>query len=66
MEDEQQILPFPTMEMQEKHYNVFGLVTNIEYDIPGDEIIHFLYERCRKSEEVHAVMKEDLPGGKLP
>ena len=28
--------------------------------------IHWLHERCGKSEEAHAVMKDDLAGGKLP
>jgi hypothetical protein len=64
---EQRELPFPTMEMQENKYKVFGVVTNIEYtDMNGEEVIHWLHERCGKSEEVHAVMKEDLAGGRLP
>ena len=33
---------------------------------PGDRIIWWLRERCGKSEEVHAVMKNDLAGGVLP
>ncbi len=32
----------------------------------GEDVIHWLHERCCKSEEVHAVMKDDLAGGKLP
>lgn len=32
----------------------------------GDQVIHWLNERCGKSEEAHAVMKEDLAGGRLP
>lgn len=59
--------PFPTMEMQEKKYKVFGVVTNIKYtDMKGETIIHWLHERCGKSEEIHAVMKDDLAGGKFP
>ncbi len=55
------------MEMQESRYKVFGIVTNITYtEMNGEEVIHWLHERCGKSEEVHAVMKEDLAGGKLP
>ena len=66
-EPEQRKLPFPTMEMQENRYKVFGVVTNIEYkDMNGEDLIHCLHERCGKSEEVHAVMKEDLAGGRLP
>jgi hypothetical protein len=60
-------LPFPTMQMVEKKYKVFGIVTNIGYeDMNGEDLIHWLHERCGKSEEVHAVMKDDLAGGKLP
>jgi len=39
------------------------IVTN--RDIPGIELIHWYRERCGKSEEVHAVMKDDLASGKL-
>lgn len=68
MEDPKQLeLPFPTMKMHESKYKVFGIVTNIKYtDMNGESIIHWLHERCGKSEEVHAVMKDDLAGGKLP
>ncbi len=60
-------LPFPTIEIRENRYKVFGVVTNIKYtDMNGEDIIHWLHERCGKSEEIHAVMKEDLAGGKLP
>ena len=60
-------LPFPTMEINESRYKVFGIVTNIAYeDMDGDSVIHWLHERCGKSEEVHAVMKDDLAGGKMP
>jgi hypothetical protein len=57
-------LPFPTMRMEKKRYKVFGLVTN--RDLEGNELIHWLHQRCGKSEEAHSVMKEDLAGGKLP
>ncbi len=68
MEEPKQLdLPFPTMKMQETRYKVFGIVTNIKYpDMNGEDLIHWLHERCGKSEEVHAVMKDDLAGGKLP
>ena len=67
MEDAELPLPFPTMQMVEKRYKVFGIVTNIGYeDMNGEDLIHWLHERCGKSEEVHAVMKDDLAGGKLP
>ena len=46
---------------------MFGVVTNIDYTkMTGEEVIHWLHERCGKSEEIHAVMKKDLAGGKLP
>jgi hypothetical protein len=42
-------------------------MTNIDYEaMNGESLIHWLHERCGKSEEVHAVMKDDLAGGKLP
>ncbi len=68
MEEPKQLeFPFPTMEIKENRYRVFGVVTNIKYaDMNGEEVIHWLHERCGKSEEVHAVMKDDLAGGKLP
>jgi hypothetical protein len=57
-------LPFPTMTMEQKRYKIFGIVTN--RDTEGNELITWLQERCGKSEEAHAIMKEDLAGGKLP
>ncbi len=55
------------MELNESRYKIFGIVTNIAYeDMDGESIIHWLHERCGKSEEVHAVMKGDLAGGKMP
>jgi hypothetical protein len=42
-------LPFPTMEMEMKHYKVFGIVTN--RDTEGSQLISWLHERCGKSEE---------------
>lgn len=57
-------LPFPTMTMEKKRYKVFGIVT--DRDTEGNELITWLHKRCGKSEEAHAIMKEDLAGGKLP
>jgi len=45
-------------------YKIYGIITN--RDIDGNELIQWYRERCGKSEEVHAVMKDDLAGGKLP
>lgn len=61
---EQLALPFPTMEIHAQRYKIFGIVTN--RDLDGSEIVNWLYGRCGKSEEAHAIMKEDLAGRKLP
>jgi hypothetical protein len=57
-------LPFPTMQLKGKKYKVFGIVTNMHWE--GEELIHWYHQRCGKSEAAHAVMKDDLAGGKLP
>ena len=58
-------LPFPTMSFGTAgRYKLFGLVTN--RTLPGDDVIRWQRERCGKSEEAHAVMKDDLAGGRLP
>jgi hypothetical protein len=65
---EQRSLPFPTVTYgnvaQPRRYKLFGIVTN--RDLPGEELIWWHRERCGKSEEAHAVMKDDLAGGRLP
>jgi hypothetical protein len=59
------LLPFPTQQFGRKGtYKLFGVVTNRKD--AGDNVIWWLRERCGKSEEVHAVMKNDLAGGQLP
>lgn len=45
-------------------YKIRGIVTNRSQD--GNALIQWYRQRCGKSEEVHAVMKEDLAGGTLP
>lgn len=60
----QRPLPFQTMEMGGCPYKLFGIVTN--RDLPGEELIRWYRGRCGKSEEAHAILKEDLAGGKLP
>lgn len=62
--EEQIELPFPVMEMGRKRYKVFGVVSNREQE--GAEIIRWHDERCGKSEEAHAILKNDLAGGKMP
>lgn len=65
MKSEQKELPFPTMEFGSKgKYKIYGIVTN--RDLFGEDLILWYRQRCGKSEEAHAVMKEDLAGGKLP
>jgi len=62
---EQQLsLPFPTIQLKGKKYKIYGIVTNMDWD--GEELIHWYHKRCGKSEQAHAVMKDDLAGGKLP
>ena len=57
-------LPFPTMEIKDRSYKVFGIVTNMDWH--GEDLIHWYHQRCGKSEEAHAAMKEDFAGSKLP
>ena len=65
IEVRQRELPFPTMRYADgRKYKLFGLVTNRE--VPGDELIWWLRQRCGKSEEAHDIMKRDLAGGTLP
>ena len=62
--EQQRSLPFPTMQLQGKKYKVYGIVTNMDWE--GEQLIHWYHKRCGKSEQAHAVMKDDLAGGKLP
>jgi hypothetical protein len=57
-------LPFQTIAFDNTQYKLFGIVTNMEWE--GEELILWHHKRCGKSEEAHAVMKDDLAGGKLP
>jgi hypothetical protein len=57
-------LPFQTLTMEKKRYKIFGIVTN--RDTEGSQLVNWLHKRCGKSEEAHAIMKEDLAGGRLP
>jgi hypothetical protein len=58
-------LPFPTMDLGEQRYKVHGIVTN-DWKQDGSELVLWHWERCGKSEEVHATLKNDLAGGHLP
>jgi len=62
--ESQKELPFPTMRMVGAKYKVFGIVTNMDWE--GERLIRWLHERCGKSEEAHAVLKNDLAGGHFP
>lgn len=74
LEDQEQgRLPFQTVVLGEKRYKLFGIVTNIPcpdrapgrgWD--GNRLITWQRERCGKSEEAHAVVKDDLAGGTMP
>jgi hypothetical protein len=57
-------LPFQSVSFDDIQYKLFGIVTNMDWE--GDKLIHWHHERCGKSEEAHAMVKEDLAGGKLP
>lgn len=58
-------LPFPTMNFRGVGVcKLHAVVTNRELD--GAELIKWYRKRCGKSEEAHAVMKNDLAGGILP
>jgi hypothetical protein len=57
-------LPFQTLSCEGTQYKVHALVSNMDW--AGDHLITFAYERCGKSEEAHAILKEDLFGGRLP
>jgi hypothetical protein len=52
------------MDLGGQRYKVFGVVTNMDWE--GEELIQWFYKRCGKSEEAHAVMKEDLARGQFP
>ena len=55
---------FPVIRIKERRYKVFGIVTNMDW--AGEELIPWLYQRCGKSEEAHAAMKNDFAGGRFP
>ena len=57
-------LPFQTVLCGGTQYKLRGLVSNMEW--AGERLITFSYERCGKSEEAHAILKEDLCGRRLP
>ncbi|MDA8174313.1 MAG: IS1380 family transposase [Nitrospiraceae bacterium] len=56
--------PCPVAQIKDKRYKVFGVVTNMDWN--GQELIQWLYQRCGKSEEAHAAIKNDFAGGRFP
>jgi hypothetical protein len=56
--------PFPVEEMNSFLYKIQAIVTN--RSIPAEDLVPWYYKRCGHSEEVHAVLKNDLGGGVLP
>lgn len=59
------VAPFPVMTVNQVRYKLHGIVTN-RRELPAAELIQWHYGRCGKSEEAHAVLKEDFAGGQLP
>ena len=55
---------FPVMRLQNQRYKVFGIVTNMDW--AGELLVPWLYQRCGKSEEAHAAMKNDFAGDRFP
>jgi hypothetical protein len=64
MEKSDEEFLFPVMRMKERRYKVFGIVTDMDW--AADVLIPWLYQRCGKSEEAHAAMKNDFAGGQFP
>jgi len=63
--ENQRELPFPTIETETgARFKLFGVVTNMT--TPGEELVWWHRERCGRSEAAHAIMKEDLAGGRMP
>jgi len=58
-------LPFPTWEAGGVLYKLSGIVTNRREE-DAAKLIAWHYERCGKSEEAHAIMKDDFSGGRFP
>jgi len=58
-------LPFPTWETGGVLYKLSGIVTNRRDEDPA-ALIAWHYGRCGKSEEAHAIMKDDFAGGRFP
>jgi len=60
----QRDLPFPIVELDRRHYKLTAIVTN--RDLPVPDLIAWYRGRCGAGEEIHAAMKHDFAGRKLP
>ena len=49
-------------------HKISGIVTNRDFEgaLGGRNVIRWYRDRCGKGEEVHAVHKEDMAGGRMP
>jgi hypothetical protein len=62
---EKKELSVPTVEVKDKRYKVFGIVTN-RLKLDGNELIAWHRQRCGKSEDVHKEEKFDLSCKLMP
>ena len=56
--------PFPVETLGNTRYKIHAVVTN--RTLPAEQLLPWYYKRCGHSEEVHAILKNDLAGGTLP
>jgi len=56
-----------TFETDNSEYSIRGILSNVpESKYKSATLIKWARERCGKSEELHAIQKDDLAGGKMP
>jgi hypothetical protein len=56
--------PFPVATIGKNRYKIHAIVTN--RDVLAPDLVAWYHKRCGHSEEVHAILKNDLAGGTLP
>jgi hypothetical protein len=56
--------PFPVATIGKNRYKIHDIVTN--RDVLAPDLVAWYHKRCGHSEEVHAILKNDLAGGTLP
>ncbi len=56
--------PFPVETFGNIRYKIHAIVTN--RTLSAEQLLPWYYKRCGHSEEVHAIVKNDLSGGTLP